>query len=77
MRYIKHSQIPESVKTVSWIWVARSTELRQIVPKQPYKRIGARVQPKHVIFFRLYGAKLVDSEDGDEEVCVPRGIILP
>ena len=77
MRYIKHSQIPESVKTVSWIWVPRSTELRRIVLEQPYKRIGARVQPKHFNFFRRYGAKLVDSEDGDEEVYVSRSIILP
>ncbi len=77
MGYIKHSQIPESVKTVSWNWASRSIELGRIVPEQPYERIEARLPPKPVIPFRRYGAKLVDSEDEDEEVYVLRGIVLP
>jgi hypothetical protein len=67
MGYIKHSQIPESVRTVAWNWASRSIELRRIVPELPYERIEARLPPKPVVPFRRYGAKLVDSEDEDEE----------
>ena len=67
MRYTKYSQIPESVKTVSWNWASRSIELRRIVPELPYERFEARLPPKPVIPFRRNGARLVDSEDEDEE----------
>lgn len=67
MGYIRHSQIPKSVKTVSWNWASRSIELRRIVPEQPYERFEARLPPKPVVPFRRNGARLVDSEDEDGE----------
>ena len=51
--------------------------MKRIVPEQPYGRVKERLPPQPVIPFRRYGAKLVDSEDEDEEVYVVRGIILP
>jgi len=77
MGYTKHTQIPESVKTVAWNWASRSIELRRLVPELPYERIEARLPPKPVIPFRRYGAKLVDSEDEDEEAYALRSVVLP
>ena len=74
---------------MSWNWASRSTELKRIIPEQPYEWIEARLPPKLVITFRRYGAKPVNSEDEDEdegedegededkEVYVLRGITLP
>ena len=77
MGYVKHSQIPESIKTVSWNWASRSIELRRLVPEQPYERFEARLPPKPVIPFRRNGARIVDSEDEDEEAYASRCIFLP
>ena len=79
MGYIKHSQIPESVKTVSWNWLSRSTKLRRLVPKQPYEheRMEVRLPHKPVIPVSRCGAKPVDSEDAEEEMYVSRGYYLP
>jgi hypothetical protein len=67
MGYTKYSQIPGSIKTVSWNWASRSIELSRIVPEQPYERFEVRLPPKPVIPFRRNGARIVDSEDEDED----------
>ena len=47
------------------------------MPERLYERIKVRLPPNLVIPLRRDGAKLVDSEDEDEEVYVLRGIIVP
>ena len=47
------------------------------MPERLYERIKVRLPPNLVIPLRRDGAKLVDSEDEDEEVYVLRGSILP
>ena len=63
-----YTQIPESVKTVSWNWASRSVELRRVVLEQLYERLEARLPPN--LSYR--STEMVDSEDQDEDKYVLR-----